>query len=141
MNRLLSRLLSGFLLGVVLCACSNVRSDEFSKRVMTATPQQLAKIQAGLEKGLTLHPVAYAIKSQDFANAYYIAARLQGAGVDEYAAWCLSGNPEADSGMILSADSVAAQFSQWPKGSTTKMNAWITDPDCSGLLDYAKDKK
>ena len=133
-----SKLLTACL--VLFLSCSKGPSDEFVKRVQQPTTNQLDRIKPGLEKGFVLQPPAYTVKSKSHNSAYYIVTRLQGPGVSAFAAWCISGEPTAESGIVLSANNVAAEFSQWPKGSETKADAWITDPDCSNLLDYANGK-
>lgn len=139
------KIVAGVIACVVVCLCflvcvipfgSDKSDDEFAERVSPATPQQLDKIRIGLEDGFAISN-GYMVKSRSHGQVYYVAARLQGPGVDDVAVWAVSGPPDAPR-LTMSADNVAVAFSDWPKGSETKANAWITDEDCSKLRTYAE---
>jgi len=119
------------------------RATGFSARVSPATSVQLDKIAFGLQKDCSLRRhAAWMVKSSNHGNAYYVAAYFDGPGVPgSLGAWFLSGDPNDPNGMILSADAIAVAFSEWPDGSRTKAEAYLTDRDCSDLLDYARARR
>ena len=53
--------------------------------------------------------------------------------------WWTSGHP-SEKGLILSANVLASEFSDWGAGKYTKANAWTSDSDCRKLLRYAEDR-
>ena len=113
--------------------------ERFSARVIPATQQQLAAIASGLQHGMTLTGIGYAVKSNSHNNAYYVAAAFSGPGVsNEIGVWFITGAQIAETRMILSATRKAAAFSEWPAGWEKRVRAGIADEDCRELLRYAE---
>jgi hypothetical protein len=58
---------------------------------------------------------AKAVKSNDFESVYYVSAELQGPGLEgsgDIATWATN-SLKAGEGLILAADAVAKEFSDW----------------------------
>src|SRR5689334_9282981 len=94
-----------------IIACSSAASA----RCMPATSQQLTAIRPGLESGLDLASTAQSVKSSEFDNVYMVAAKITGPGMtdDAIGVWAVSGNPESPSGLVLSVNGIANEFSSW----------------------------
>lgn len=61
------------------------------------------------------------MKSKDYSKVWMIAAEIEGPGVDgdsQIATWASNGL-DASTGLILSVDGFAKEFSDWPDGSKT----------------------
>jgi hypothetical protein len=73
-----------------------------------------------IESGLTVQgggqlKGAKAVKSNDFESVYYVSAELQGPGLEgsgDIATWATN-SLKAGEGLILAADAVAKEFSDW----------------------------
>lgn len=73
---------------------------------------------------------AQAVKSESHSNAWFISADIQGPGLEgpnDIATWIKSGDLEEHSGILLSVDAVAKEFSGWPDGSTTDAETSLAD--------------
>jgi hypothetical protein len=124
------------LLNIVADSKDAKRVDE---RIITAHPNQLERITEGLEREFSLGYSGHAIKSSQHQNAYSVAIPLRGPGIDGIGVWWTSGHP-SEKGLILSANVLASEFSDWGAGKYTKANAWTSDSDCRKLLRYAEDR-
>ncbi len=72
--------------------------------------------------GGSLEP-GWAVKSDDFANVWFVAAVINGDGMDgAIGVWVKSGALHEETGAILSADGVAHEFSTWFYGPDTDFN-------------------
>ncbi len=75
---------------------------------------------------------AAAVKSPDFKNVHFIAVKFKAAGVgNQVGVWALSGKlpqkPGDVSGLILSANAIAQQFTVWPDGNRSQAQIAIND--------------
>ncbi|MEX2244616.1 MAG: hypothetical protein WD273_14760 [Trueperaceae bacterium] len=96
-------------------------------------------LASGLEKGLAFHPTGYMQKSRSHGNAYFVALRIIGPGMDNtWVFFLVSGtNLEAGrqtGGMAIGA--ISKEFTDWPDSATTDAGARITDPEVKELEDY-----
>ena len=87
----------------------------------------LADIASGEEAGVGMIPVVgYAVKSPDFSNVYFLVIQFSATGVDnQIGVWARNG---IDSGMILSVDSIAQNFTVWPDADGTDAAIASNDP-------------
>ena len=87
----------------------------------------LADIASGEEAGVGMIPlVGYAIKSTDFSNVYFLAIQFSATGVDEQVGvWARNG---IDSGIIMSVDPIAQNFTVWPDADGTDAAIAPNDP-------------
>jgi hypothetical protein len=75
---------------------------------------------------------AAAVKSPDFKNVHFIAVKFKAAGVgSQVGVWALSGKlPQKAgdvSGLILSANAIAQQFTVWPDGNKSQAQIALND--------------
>jgi hypothetical protein len=75
---------------------------------------------------------AAAVKSPDFKNVHFIAVKFKAAGVgSQVGVWALSGKlpqkPGDVSGLILSANAIAQQFTVWPDGNRSQAQIALND--------------
>jgi len=75
---------------------------------------------------------AAAVKSPDFKNVHFIAVKFKAAGVgNQVGVWALSGKlPQKAgdvSGLILSANAIAQQFTVWPDGNKSQAQIALND--------------
>jgi hypothetical protein len=75
---------------------------------------------------------AAAVKSPDFKNVHFIAVKFKAAGVgNQVGVWALSGKlPQKAgdvSGLILSANAIAQQFTVWPDGDKSQAQIALND--------------
>lgn len=75
---------------------------------------------------------AAAVKSPDFKNVHFIAVKFKAAGVgSQVGVWALSGKlpqkPGDVSGLILSANAIAQQFTVWPDGNKSQAQIALND--------------
>ncbi len=87
----------------------------------------LADIASGEEAGVGMIPVVgYAVKSPDFSNVYFLAIQFSATGVqDQIGVWARNG---IDSGIIMSVDSIAQNFTVWPDADGTGAAISRNDP-------------
>jgi hypothetical protein len=82
----------------------------------------------GIETGLTVTGGgslrnARAVKSQDFAKVYMVAADIQGSGMEgpsDIGVWAT--NRLGEGGLIFAVDGFAKEFSDWSHGDQTDAN-------------------
>lgn len=117
----LSYIWKGFLLILLAYAGIALTKDPaLDHHCLAVKPVMVEMIESGVTADGGGHLVnASAVKSNDYRNAYMIAAELQAAGLDgnDIGLW-LSNSLEVGEGMIFSVNPLATEFSVWPrKGS------------------------
>ena len=75
---------------------------------------------------------AAAVKSPDFKNVHFVAVKFKAAGVgNQVGVWAISGKmPQKAgdvSGLILSANAIAQQFTVWPDGNKSQAQISLND--------------
>lgn len=79
-------------------------------------------VKAGIADGLTVTGGgklgrAAAVRSEDFEKVWYVSAVIRGSGLgdDTIGTWATNGDPTKPevSGLIIAADSIAREFSDW----------------------------
>jgi hypothetical protein len=90
--------------------------DDQTTRCVAASGALVSAIESGLTvSGGGSLSNAYIVRSDDFDNAYFVAARINGEGMgDSVGVW--STNDPDGGGSIFSADAFAAEFSDWGDG-------------------------
>ena len=90
-------------------------------------PNVMADIASGEEAGAGMIPVSgYAVKSPDFSNVYFLAIQFSANGVDDQVGvWARNG---IDSGIIMSVDPIAQNFTVWPDADGTDAAIAPNDP-------------
>jgi hypothetical protein len=90
----------------------------------------LADIASGEESGVGMTPIAgYAVKSPDYSNVYFLAIQFSASGIDDQVGvWARNG---IDTGIIMSVDSIAQNFTVWPDADGTDAAIATTDPSVS----------
>lgn len=90
----------------------------------TQAPNRCVSVSAELvdaiETGLTVSGggtlgAAQAVKSNDFEQAWFVAAEIRGPSLDEVGVWATNGLTAGD-GLIFAADGFAKEFSDWGDG-------------------------
>lgn len=84
-------------------------------------------ISTGLGSGLTLRN-AQMVRSDDFEEAYFVSADLQGPGLegdDDVATWVT--NNRSGGGLIFAVSAVAREFSDWGDGGQTDAGFSMSD--------------
>ena len=106
------------------------RCEKVSSAVLNAIAEGLTVTGGGtLREG-------YAVKSNDFAKVYMVAADIQGTGMEgdnEIGVWAT--NSLDGAGLIFAVDGVAKEFSDWGHGDTTDANITLS----SDGVDEAKE--
>lgn len=96
-----------------------------------AVPQALAQaILDGEEDGagLQLAGEAAAVKSPDYAKAFFIAIPMQVPGVGKETGVWVSNSLKVGGGIIMAGDSIAQALTVWPDGDSTDARIDILDP-------------
>lgn len=95
-------------------------------------------LTSAIETGLTVTgggslSNAYIVKSGDFQNVYFVAARIEGEGLDDTVGVWAAHGPDAD-GFIFSADAFAREFSEWGpgRGFSSSDDGFAEARDCAG---------
>lgn len=101
-------------------------------RCKPASEGQLTRIEAGV-KGIDANNSvrqAYAVKSKDYENVYFVAAKIYGEGLPEDGygpgVWVINGDPSKP-GITMSVNGAALSFSDW--GDGTKSDAHVSMND------------
>jgi hypothetical protein len=107
------------------CGGDGDGGGEASSRCENVPPALVAAMEEGLELsgGGGSLTNAKAVKSNDFERVYFISADIDGPGLegsDDIGTWVTNGTLQ-DSGLTLSVDNVAIEFSTWPDISTTDL--------------------
>jgi hypothetical protein len=85
---------------------------------------------------------AKAVKSNDYQRVYFISADIDGAGLegpDDIGTWAKNGPLRVGEGLILSVDSVATEFSDWPDAATTDFMLSMQDDGAEESKDCVED--
>jgi hypothetical protein len=114
----------GVLVIFFLSSCSD-SSQTATNRCIKVSRAKLDGIASGLtvSGGGSLRD-GWAVKSEDFNSLYFIAAEIDGSGLEgngDIGLWA-SNSLESGQGLILSVNSIAKEFSVWPHGDTTDSN-------------------
>lgn len=120
-------------------ACSERAPEHLDAQL--ATSLQIEKIQAGVKSPYRMTN-AYTARSKAHKNAWFIAARLTGPGMDDrprVAVWMHLRGPD-DPGLLMSVNSYAKDFSEWADGSRTKAEVTMSDPPASALRRFVENK-
>ena len=94
----------------------------------TQAPQALLdRIATGALDGTGMVPLTgQAYLSPDYGKVYFVAMRFTATGVeDQTGVWATNG---LDSGITMSVDGTATQFTDWPDSATTDAAITSTDP-------------
>jgi hypothetical protein len=86
---------------------------------------------------------AAAVKSPDFKNVFFVAVKFKAKGVgNQVGVWAINGKlPQKAgdlSGLTLSANSIAQQFTVWPDGNKTQAQIAINDRSISAATKCLK---
>jgi len=117
-----------------LFEAAKIRASEREERLnrcFPASAQQLQAIRDGIKDVQASNDIktAYAVKSNDFDEVYFVAAKLYGPNMDDGegpGVWAISGSPE-NIGLTLSANSFAREFSLYLDGSKTTADVSMTN--------------
>lgn len=114
---------------LVPSACGGSHAKQEASRCEPVAAEVVDTIAAGMraDAGVTLR-AARSVKSKDFDKAWFVAADLQGEGLDgadQIGVWAT--NDAAGSGTILAINAVAQQFTEWPHGDSTAANMSMGD--------------
>jgi hypothetical protein len=123
---------------VILACGSATAPTPTPSRCQPAGAALVSAISTGLDEGLTLSK-ANVVRSEDFEEAYFVAADLQGPGLDgssDIATWV--SNRSDGSGLIYSVGSVSAEFSSWGSGEDTDAGFSLSDDGASEAADCAR---
>lgn len=103
-------------------------SKESSSACIRLPQSVIEAIASGQEEGVGMVPViGYAIKSPDFNNVYFMAIEFEATGVkNQVGVFARNG---LETGLILSVDGFAKEFTVWPDASKT--DAQISGADRS----------
>lgn len=113
-----------------------------NNRCVPASQQQIETIRIGIKDIDTNNDIqtAWAVKSNDFENIWFVAAEIQGPGIlpkQAVGIWAISGDP-ATPGTILSVDGFAKQFSIYPDGATTDAQITMNDDGVQEVVSCAQ---
>jgi hypothetical protein len=85
----------------------------------SASRTLLDRIEAGLTvQGGGSLPKGVTMRSSDFESVYFVAAEIDGPGMDgpgEIGLWATN---RLDSGLTIAVDAIAVEFSDWPAGAS-----------------------
>lgn len=95
-----------------------------------ASNAQFERINGGIKSVQDTNYIkkAYAIKSDDLANVYFVAAIIYGPGMEEGVGpgiWVISGDPDTPK-LSLSVDAFAIEFTNYPDVNTTDFDVPIS---------------
>lgn len=116
------------------CAPSGSSSSESSvekipsSECIAVSSEKMITIASGEQDGVGMVPnKAFAVKSPDFNNVYFVALNFSAPGVENIiGVWAV--NNLGNDGIILAADFVAQEFTVWPWGSVTDAKIDPNDP-------------
>jgi len=95
-------------------------TEAIMSRCVVATDAQMDAIRAGMDTIYPLNTVksGWAVKSNDYENVWFVAAKIYGDGMEDGAGpglWAMGGTPSEPNG-IFSVDGFALEFSTWADG-------------------------
>lgn len=107
-----------------------------------ASSAQIEYIRAGVEgvQASNFIKTAFAVKSQDFQNAYFVAAMVYGPGIEDGVGpgvWFITGDKNSP-GLISSVNGTASSFTDFPDAGQTVAAATMADDGASEVRDCAK---
>jgi hypothetical protein len=109
------------------------QSDAVCLSVSLAKAKAIAR---GAQDGTGFKPLAAAAyRSPDFSKVYFIAVRFSATGVSDQQGVWVSNGLGPGGGLILSADAIAKNFTDWRDASTTDAKISGADPGIEKALD------
>jgi hypothetical protein len=120
---------------VLAAACGGGGTDAREPEASRCEPvsrELLDAIASGLTVtgGGTLSDGA-AVKSNDFEKVWFVAAEIDGPGIEgsgDIGVWSTNGDPSGPpSGLIFAVDAVGNEFSDWGDGSSTDAQLSMSD--------------
>lgn len=114
-------------------------TPERDKRCLDVEQAYLDQLLVGLDNasGLLLN-AGQAVKSEDYENVYFVAANLEGAGMDNGEIVVFATNALDASGLIMSINSTAQEFFVWPDGDSTDANITMDDDGADKAVECVK---
>ncbi len=109
----------------------DAKPDEKTSRCELVPSQRVRDLASYLENGVRLRRVR-AVRSRDFEKVYFIAAELDGPGLDgdnDIGVWATNDIEETTG--FYAVDGYAEQFSSWPDGDTTDAAFSLSDEGAS----------
>src|SRR3989337_1796616 len=95
---------------------TNAAAEEPSSDCVHVPEDLVAALEEGFNTEGTSLRNAFAVRSDDLANAWYISGDLEGPGLDgddEIATWAKGGDLEVGGGLLIASNAVAREFSDW----------------------------
>jgi hypothetical protein len=127
------RRVAAVLAAFMLAACASSGGGG-SDRCSAASSALLSAIEQGLTvSGGGSLSGGQVVRSDDFENVYFVAARIEGEGMsDAVGVWAT--NDQAGGGSIFSADALASEFSDWGEGPgfSSSDDGFEEARDCAG---------
>jgi len=122
-------------------AAEAVQEDEPPARCESVSEEVVAALASGLtvQGGGTLRD-AWAVRSNDFENVYFVAAEIDGPGIEgdgDIGVWTAS-DPSSPGGHY-SVNAVAKEFSDWGDGGATTAGFSLADDGVSESRDCVRD--
>jgi hypothetical protein len=115
-----------FLLVIIILTITACGSSAISPspRCQTASIRQTKNIRDGVQSTASSNDIgsAWAVKSGDYQNVWFVAAEIKGPGIEPgqvIGLWAISGDPD-DPGLTFSANAIAFLYSGYGEGSKTK---------------------
>lgn len=102
----------------------NQQQEQVSSRCEDVSRDMVESMESGLTGNVTLSEAA-AVKSDDFNKAWFIAAEIDGPGLEgkgDVGVW-MSNSLDPGSGVTMAVDAVAQEFSDWPDADKTDAGA------------------
>ena len=113
-----------------------------SSRCIPASNKQIEAIRLGI-KGISEQndiKTAWSVKSSDYDNAWFVAAKIYGPGMEDGTGpglWIVSGDPENPSSGAFSVDGFAKEFSDRGTGETLGLSFSMYDDGAQDALTCA----
>jgi len=111
-----------------------------SRQEQTASQEQTSIAREVINKDLHIVGKVYAVKSEHHSNAFYVAAKVAGPGIETGVAclWLMSGTKTSPK-LIINANGGAKNFSPGlPWGPNTKAKASFTDKEAGALVRWVE---
>lgn len=120
-----------FLLSLIIIVVFVSCGGGTSSRIISASNEQIAGITEGLKDGISVSDFK-TIKSKDFANMYFVTARITDAnGNEKIGLWSTGGRGSIS--IFMSINVAARLVSPWPFGPSTQAKVTEKD-DGAGVL-------
>lgn len=113
----------------------NTSTSSKASRVITASAEQIERINFGMKEGYTLSNIK-TIKSKDFDNVYFVGGiiKRERSGSLNVGIWATGG--KANISMSYSVNSNAINSSDYPDGKKTQAGITMYDDGISELVKY-----